>query len=208
MSAEVVGSSTTDTEVFIYTGEEGLEAPRDVVRVLVDPSVMSIPANAFKARKKLAEVELCEGLVEIGERSFGSFSWCDHSIIKISIPNSLRRICNHAFYYSLRTLICLHDGIESIGTNAFASCIFTNFRVPSLITEIPNYMLFNCRTTFSLELSEHISEIGSRAFTHCYCLRNVAFPPITRSTNILDCQICCIVAIPTKPAEGKMESRV
>ena len=134
----------------------------------------------------------------------------NHSITKMNIPNSLRRICNHAFYYSLRTLICLHDGIESIGTNAFASCIFTNFRVPSLITEIPNYMLFNCRTTFSLELSEHISEIGSRAFTHCYCLRNVAFPPITRSTNILDCQICCIVAIPTivKPAEGKMESRV
>jgi len=65
MSAEVVGSSTTDTEVFVYTGEGGI-TPRDMIRVLVDPSVTSIPTNAFWGRKKLAEVELCEGLVEIG----------------------------------------------------------------------------------------------------------------------------------------------
>jgi hypothetical protein len=29
---------------------------------------------------------------------------------------------------------------------------------------------------FSLELSEHISEIGEYAFKYCHCLRNVAFP--------------------------------
>jgi hypothetical protein len=39
--------------------------PQNVVRV--DPSVVSIPACAFERCKKLAEVELCEGLVEIGE---------------------------------------------------------------------------------------------------------------------------------------------
>jgi len=41
----------------------------------------------------LAEVELCEGLVEIGEWSFAR---CDHSITKINIPNSLRRINDSA----------------------------------------------------------------------------------------------------------------
>jgi hypothetical protein len=30
---------------------------------------------------------------------------------------------------------------------------------------------------FSLELSEHISEIRGWALAHCYCLRNLAFPP-------------------------------
>ena len=71
-----------NADVFVYTGEGGLEAPRDVVRVMVDPSVTSIPTNALRERKKLAEVELCEGLVEIGAVSFG---WCDHSITKINI---------------------------------------------------------------------------------------------------------------------------
>jgi len=104
-----------------------------------------------------SEVELCEGLVEIGEQSF---RYCDRSITKINIPNSLRRICNEAFSRSLRTPIRLHDGIESIGIAAFAACIFTNFRVPLFITVIPDRMLYNCKLIFSLELPENVTKIG------------------------------------------------
>jgi hypothetical protein len=165
---------STDTDVFVYTGDGGSEVPDDVVRLLVDPSVTSIPANAFIGRKKLAEVELCEGLVEIGEESF---AYCYHSITKINIPNSLRRICNSALRYSLRTQIRLHDGIENIDLGAFAGCVFTNFRVPPLITVIPERMLSTCKSMFSLELSDNIRDIERYAFCYCYCLRNVAFPP-------------------------------
>ena len=119
--------------VFVYTGAGGESAPDDVIRALVDPSVTTIPEDAFYKRKKLAEVELCEGLVEVRDFAFDD---CGHSITKINIPNSLRRIGYAAFVSSLRTPIRLHDGIESIGESAFASCIFTNFRVPSLITVI------------------------------------------------------------------------
>ena len=105
-------------EVFVYMGERGERPPQNVVRVRVDPSVTSIPFSAFKARKKLAKVELCEGLVEIGERSFAN---CDRSITNINIPNSLRRIRDGAFAGSLRTPIRLNDGIESIGIGAFAA---------------------------------------------------------------------------------------
>jgi hypothetical protein len=121
----------------------------------------------------LTEVELCEGLVEIGENSFAC---CDRSITNINIPNSIRRITDFAFLSSLRTPIQLHDGIQSIGRWAFAGCIFTNFRVPPLITVIPNYMLCNCRALFSLELPENTTEVGNYAFNNCYCLRNVVFP--------------------------------
>jgi hypothetical protein len=166
--------SATDDEVFIYTGEGGDVAPLDVVRVRVDPSVTSIPAQAFMGCKKLAEVELCEGLVEIGERSFGD---CLHSITKINIPNTLRRIKDQAFISSLCTPIRLHDGIESIGIYSFAYCIFTNFRIPPLITVIPSSMLSKCFSMFSLELSDIVTEIGWGALNRCYSLRNVAFPP-------------------------------
>jgi hypothetical protein len=166
-------SDTTDDEVFVYT-TGGVRVPDDVVRIMVDSSVMTIPAHAFRGRNKLAEVALCEGLVEIGE---GSFSWCDYSITKIIIPNSLRRIRANAFRYSLRTPILLHDAIESIGQCAFIGCVFTNFRVPPLITVIPDSMVYVCISMFSLELSKHVRDIGSYAFCNCYCLRNVAFPP-------------------------------
>ena len=115
-----------------------------VDRVRVDPSVTTIPARAFDGHRKLTEVELSEGLVEIGIGAFigsSSFLDCGNSISKINIPNSLRRINDYALCRSLRTPIRLHDGIESIGRGAFSSCIFTNFRVPPLITVIPRRML-------------------------------------------------------------------
>jgi hypothetical protein len=169
----MMAEDSSNAEVFVYTGEVGAVVPQDVVRVRVDPSVTSIPAQAFIYHKKLAEVKLCEGVVEIGERSFGL---CDHSIRRINIPNSLRRVKDFAFSFSLRTPIRLHDGIESIGRYSFSSCIFTNFRVPPLITIIPDNMLAGCTTIFSVELSEHVRDIKIHAFFNCHCLRNVSFP--------------------------------
>jgi hypothetical protein len=96
-------------EVFVYTGPRGERVPHDVVRVRVDPSVTPIPAQAFYARKGLAEVELCEGLVEIGK---SSFERCDHSITKIKFPISLRSINDWAFYRSLRCPIRLHMALK------------------------------------------------------------------------------------------------
>ena len=151
-----------------------------MVRLRVDSSVTSIPEEAIYERNKLTEVELCEGLVEIGYYSFG---WCDHSITNINIPNSLRRIKDYAFAGSLRTPISLHDGIESIGEFAFAACIFTNFRVPPLINTIPYSMLYDCKSMFSLELPENVTKIGNYALDQCYCLRNVAIPPNAALAN-------------------------
>ena len=174
MSTNTNAPIATNVEVFVYTGAGGAEVPKDVVRVRVDPSVTSIPAHAFWGRKKLTEVDLCEGVLEIGE---WSFRWCDHSITKINIPNSLRRIRNEAFRSSLRTTVRLNDGIESIGKEAFCGCIFTNFRVPPLITAIPEGLLHWCKSMFSLELPENVTDIEKYAFAYCHCLRNVAIPP-------------------------------
>jgi hypothetical protein len=161
--------------VFVYTGRQGgNDVAQDVVHLQVDPSITLIPNYAFSQCTKLTEVELCEGLVEIGA---GAFRDCEHAITKIIIPNSLRRIKDGAFYYSLRCPIHLHNGIESIGRAAFRGCIFTNFRVPSLITVIPQYMLMECKSTFSIDFPVSTREIRDYAFRYCHCLRNVAFPP-------------------------------
>jgi hypothetical protein len=48
-------SNAVDAEVFIYTGPRGDDVPQDVVRVRVDPSVTSIPDDAFYQRKQLTE---------------------------------------------------------------------------------------------------------------------------------------------------------
>ena len=147
--------------------------PRDVVRIRVDHSVTLIPAGAFADRRNLAEVELSEGVVEIGDDSFRGSS---NSITKIIIPTSLRRINDSAFLLSLRTPIRLHDNIESIGKGAFNFCIFTNFRIPPLVTVIQS-MLHSCRSMFSLEIPVNVTEVEGFAFYNCHSLRNVALPP-------------------------------
>jgi hypothetical protein len=173
MSAE--GSNA---EVFVYMGEGGAVVPQDVVRLRVDHSVTSIHRQAFHGRKKLAEVELYEGLLEIGDESFAR---TDHSITKINIPSTLRRIKDYSFICSLRTPIRLH--VESIGADAFSGCIFTNFRVPPLITAIPDAVMNECFSLFSLELPETVTEIRSNAFSNCHSLRNVVIPP---NANLAD----------------------
>ena len=62
----------SNAEVFVYTGGRGAAIPDDAVRIRVNSSVTSIPTEAFseQRRSSLAEVELCEGLVEIGDDSF------------------------------------------------------------------------------------------------------------------------------------------
>lgn len=164
----------------IFVSGPGGESPlQNVVGVWVDPSVTSIPSHAFKERKKLTEVGLCEGLVEIGA---DFFKWCEHSITKINIPTLLRRICNYAFYKSLRCPIRLHDGIEGIGEYLLAASSPTTLEFRSSSPRSLG-ILAGCKSTLSVEMPKNIMEIRNFALMSCYCLRNVAFPP-TRSSAI------------------------
>ena len=109
-------------------------------------SVLGSIHQAFsEQRRSLAEVELCEGLVEIGDDSFGN---CDHSITRIIIPTSLKRIGGCAFWNSLRTattrLRMVLRALEIAHSVTASSQIFTNLRVPPLIIPIPESILYRC----------------------------------------------------------------
>ena len=165
-------SSSTNTDVFIYT--EGSVVPQDVVRVRVHPSVIRIPEHLFYEQKKLEEVELCEGLLEIGAKAFFG---C-HSLKNIKIPSTVTAIGDSALGGRLQSQIRLHDGIESIGTYAFScSGNITNFRVPPLIASTSRGMFSGCIRMFSVEILESVTEIESLTFSSCRSLRNMTIPP-------------------------------
>ncbi|KAL7523391.1 hypothetical protein ACHAXR_000156, partial [Thalassiosira sp. AJA248-18] len=106
-------------EVFLYTGQERSAISSDVTHIRVDPSVKRIPPEAFERLKKLEEVELCEGVEDIGSRAFYrcvSLRW-------ITIPSTVARIRRHTF------LMCkqleeveLREGLREIGPRAFSYC--------------------------------------------------------------------------------------
>jgi hypothetical protein len=127
---------------------EGAVAPKGIVCVRIDPSVLAIPQEAFAERTKLKKVQLHDGLREIGLMAFN----CCTAL------NGLQ----------------LSDEVQSIRGGAFQMCLFTKFRIPPLVTTILNVVLNNCVSMFSLELPDNINRIEWGACSRCYSLRNIA----------------------------------
>ena len=115
MNQEQRTADESNTEVFVYT--EGISVPQDVVRVRVHPSVTVIPEGAFYERKKLEEVELCEGLLEIGKQAFFQ---CDLLTKITTIPSTVTVIHESAFAecFSLQEVkFC--EGLREMKRRAF-----------------------------------------------------------------------------------------
>ena len=62
----IMADDASGVLLFVYTGlGEGAIVPRDVVRVLIDPSVLEIPANTFFKRHQLKEVVFHDNICKI-----------------------------------------------------------------------------------------------------------------------------------------------
>ena len=154
---------------FVYT--EGVVVPHDVVRVRVHPSVTVIPHGKFQNCTQLKEVELCDGLLEIGGSAF-AFT----SIKRINIPSTVKTIGRCAFAWIGLNTLHLPDGISNIGEYTFCSGRFPTFRIPPLVTTIPERMCSTCEGMFSIELPMSITLISASAFGACKSLRNIVLP--------------------------------
>ena len=124
--------------------------PQDVVRVRVHPSVTVIPEKAFYQQRKLEEVELCEGLLEIGSNAFGG-SWTKSCVFKrIRIPSSVKVIGSNAFYYCKKLeTVELCEGLLEIGEHAFSQCRSSKkIKIPSTVTIIHNNAFSSCSNSF------------------------------------------------------------
>lgn len=143
-------------------GEEGPNVPDDVERVRVHPSVTVIPERAFSYRRKLTEIELCDGLLEIGGHSFSNCV----ALRQLRIPSTVKIIGLNAFKKLPVSLFHLPDSD------------ITNFRSPplALITTIPESLFCECECMFSLEIPENVTRIDRWAFYFCHNLRNIAIP--------------------------------
>ena len=89
---EVV-SANNNEEVFVYMGGN-MVVPDDVVRAQVHPSVTVIPDStvctvysAFQGRQNLDVIDLCDGLIVIGN---DAFIYC-YSLRHVNIPHPLSK---------------------------------------------------------------------------------------------------------------------
>jgi len=152
----------SNTEVFLYT--EGAMVPEDVVRVRVHPSVTVIPEEAFQLRQKLEDVELNDGLLEIGIRAFHKCK----ALKRITIPSTVTVICSRAFD-NCRKLeeIELFDGLEEIGECAFLRVgPLKRLMLPNTVRSIGDLAFCHAYKLQYLQLPEGIERMGIYTLSH------------------------------------------
>ena len=70
----------------------------------------------------------------------------------------------------------LEEGIEEIGTLAFAYCDIENIHLPSTLKTIRSHAFYQCMNLSSLVLNDGLKKIEERAFQECYRIHEVTIP--------------------------------
>ena len=179
--------------------------------------------NVFLYDKFTCELVLPEGLEEIGSQAFlgctgfygslrlpenlkyigsGAFSDCKNLSGDLEIPQTIEKIYPGTFYNcSFGGNLKLHDGIVSIGNNAFSGCFFKGeivlpknlvtieqgvfynndfsgeLKLPSTLVSIGDKAFaYNWRLMGTLEFPENVISIGAGAFAHCRSIEGLILP--------------------------------
>ena len=108
----------------------------------------------------------------------GYYAGLGNEVRKITLPSSLKKIGDFAFYYCRKIEeIIIPKNVTSIGKWAFCHCqSLESVEIPSSVTSIGDYAFIGCTNLASLELSYGIKSIGNGAFQGCTSLESVKLP--------------------------------
>ena len=134
-------------EVFLYTGVgEGAVAPKGVVRVRVDPSVLAIPASAFADRFDLKLVELMMESIAL-ENVHSRFATSLNSDVRHSLPHSLMEYSTFVKKCFPSSYLKISLKWNSLLSNCVVHCEMLPLRGTQRATR-RQVMLFNFAGTF------------------------------------------------------------
>ena len=147
-------------------------------RIKIPQTVQVIGSKAFSGCSELKEVELCEGLLDIGSYAFSN---C-YSLKSISIPSTVTMISDNAFIHcEMLVDIELCEGLLEIREYAFLACPLKQITIPSTVKIIHGYAFKECKKLEKVELSEGLVEIGECAFYNSLWLRSINIPSTVKT---------------------------
>ena len=207
IKASALGESGISGSLIIPEGVEEIEfgafgACKGLTGTLSLPSTLKriTGENAFVYDQFTCELVLPEGLEEIGIQAFlgctglygslrlpetlkyigsGAFKDCHNLTGDLEIPQNIQKIYPGTFYNcSFGGNLKLHDGIVSIGGDAFSSCFFKGELIlPKDLVTIENGVFYNNDFSGELKLPSKIVSIGDRAFAYNWRLMGtLVFP--------------------------------
>lgn len=141
---------------------------------------------------------------EMYENYYDTFStyvdvWGDNGGKIVIVPRS-NAIDTQAYANSDATRIVIPYGVESIRTNAFASCSsLKNIIVPDSVTYIDHRAFYSCTSLESITLSNSLTSIAEGVFSSCHGLTNIVIPngvTIINTGAFHDCMRLKSITIP------------
>ena len=105
-----------------------------------------------------------------------AFSGCK-DLTSVTIPSTVTKIGNNAFWYSGITSITIPEGVTSIEDETFYFCEnLASVILPDGVTSIGNYAFSFCYNLTSIELPNSVKSIGPGAFVDCSSLSSIMIP--------------------------------
>jgi BspA type Leucine rich repeat region (6 copies) len=93
-----------------------------------------------------------------------------------TIPNSVTKVGDWAFYLSKLTSITIPNSVTSIGVRAFYNCYLTSAIIPDSVTSIQTETFFFCGGLTNVTIGNSVTNIGMSAFGVCIRMTSVTIP--------------------------------
>lgn len=119
-----------------------------------------------------------DGINSYTVSGIGNKSFYKTTITSVSIPNSVTSIGSDAFKSCTRLASAeLGEGIEKIGTSAFAKCeSLKAISIPDKVTYVDEETFSECNSLESVIIGKSVSSIGYYAFMYCESLETITIP--------------------------------
>ena len=166
-------------------------------KVIVDECTKTIDYYAFVDCNNLYEIEIPQGVVNIGEKAFAgldnlknidipdsvtnittlAFYRCN-GLVSVQVPGSVTAIKNGTFREcnNLKKVI-LNEGITGIEQYAFYDCeLLEEISIPGTVTSVGNSAFYRCKNLKNIEIPEGVTKIDGSAFIFCSSLEQIKLP--------------------------------
>ena len=167
--SEYEGQAITAIGINLFKVTKNVTANKDT-----EPELFAEQTEAVKAQKEkcasLAELVISDGVVSIGDSAFASASNLEY----VTLPSTLTKIVDWAFYGTPVANINFPDALSSIGFGAFGQCKgLKTVTFGSSITTIGESSFSGCSGLTEVTLPFSLKTLSKNAFNNCTSLTKV-----------------------------------
>ncbi|MDE7399678.1 MAG: leucine-rich repeat domain-containing protein [Oscillospiraceae bacterium] len=155
---------------------------KKITKITLPSTIQSIGKEAFKGDMRLLEVNIPDGVTEIGESTFND---CQE-IKSIRLPDSVQKIGNRAFEGCCKLKqINLPQGIAEIPEGAFSMCeSLKTVEIPDSVRIIGKSAFSKCTKLEQIVIADGAEEIKQKAFDSCPNLKTVVIPASIKKISV------------------------